>query len=178
MKTYINFLAVLLVFIAPQVLIAQDCEACDIEVNENGFAEDLIQAGFHSALYRTSGGYAVTGNHADPNGADLLTLTNVNIANGYNYTGFSDDILFATPGDRTGNTQFVAVSSSGDIIAWGREEAVLDDALTSSYAFAQTSLSLPSGVAVSDIKEFLASTKVLVLLTKGGILYTTGRDLF
>ncbi|WP_341216685.1 Ig-like domain-containing protein, partial [uncultured Wocania sp.] len=133
---------------------------------------ELLIAGYHSTMARTTTGLEVWGDKMGANGSTIYSHQDVTPANGYNYTGY---ILLAAQGDvqGSGNPQSFLLTTTG-LYVWGTEGAVIDSSITSSTTF--QSMSLPSGILPGDISYMAASGGVLVLLTNSGDVYVMADD--
>lgn len=139
----------------------------------NGFQENLLQATFHSALYKTSDGYAASGGSTAPDGGSQPNIQVLSFANGYTGIPASTTIVWGTIG---GNAQIILLGDDGVIYAGGDEGIVLEASLTSGNAYDATSLGLPSGVGITDISKFQATNEVLMIFTDSGQIYVTGNN--
>ncbi|MBP5999616.1 MAG: gliding motility-associated C-terminal domain-containing protein [Sediminibacterium sp.] len=137
---------------------------------------DNIVSGYHQSIAKKSDGtFAVWGGLMASNGSSYkLTPTTIN---SINYPG-----LVGTPlktalagAASSSNSQAILLTTDG-LYAWGSESNVLDDALTSSDAFAKiitptggdASTKLPTGVTPGSVKMMVAFYKTLVLVTNAG----------
>jgi hypothetical protein len=134
-------------------------------------SEDFLIGLYHSTIINTPEGQVfVTGRSTAPDGStDNLVLTEVSVANGYNFSG---EVVKASGADN-GDSQYVLLTTTG-LYVWGREGAVVDDSLTSSKDF--QSLALPTGVLASDIVDMKTGPGILALLTSSGEIWTMGSD--
>jgi|GEM_PF-6450297 len=158
---------------------AQDCSVVDIDCgtpNIFGFVEELMIAGYHSVIYKTAAGYAVSGSQAGPLGQDINSVTNITTANGYDIG--TATVVHATVGSTsvTGNEQFLAITDDDKLYAWGLEDVALETSLTTGMAFDEVALGLPPGVTAADVLMFKATHNIVVILTTGGSLWMTGDD--
>ena len=152
-------------------LCTQHIQGQCVSTTANGFQENLLQATFHSALYKTSDGYAASGSSTAPDGSAQPNIQVISNANGYTGIPASTTIVWGSIG---GNAQIVLLGDDGVIYAGGVEGVVLDPSLTSSPAYGPTSLGLPAGIGIGDIHKFQATNEVLMIHTNSGEIYVTG----
>ena len=133
--------------------------------------EDFIIGLYHSTIINTPDGRVfVTGRSSAADGSsDQFVLTEVNLANGYNYSG---DVVKATGAD-DGDAQYFLLTTTG-MYVWGGEGSVVDDSLTSDDSF--QSLALPAGVSAADIVDIKSAPGVLALVTTAGEVWIMGSD--
>ena len=139
---------------------------------------DKIVSGYHqSVALKSDGSYAVWGENIAASGtSDVLTPLVMTATNYPNLTGTP---LKSTIGGEGGGSkeQFVLLTTTG-LFAWGTEDYVLDDTLTSSSSFARItspsnseSTGLPLGVSPLDVKMMVASYQTLAILTNSGTVW-------
>ena len=143
---------------------------------------DQIQSGFHTTIAsRPDGTFLIwgAGSTANGNGAAAARhLTPVVIepnpgvpAQHYNYTG---QPLFATLATQSSTTTQAFVLSTDGLYSWGANNVAVGTGLDNLAGFAQ--ISMPVGVAPTDVKNMIASWGALVLLTHSGEVYVSGRN--
>jgi gliding motility-associated-like protein len=170
-KSRLNLVVFLCSFIS--VVASIEAQSQCVATTANGFQENLLQATFHSALYKTSDGYAASGASTAPDGTSQPNIQVLSNANGYTGIPTSTTIVWGTIG---GNAQIVLLGDDGVLYAGGDEGIVLDPLLTSGNAFGPISLGLPVGIGISDIQKFQASNEVLMIHTLSGEIYVTGNE--
>ncbi|MEN9332330.1 MAG: hypothetical protein RLZZ94_1420, partial [Bacteroidota bacterium] len=137
---------------------------------------DRIFSGYHASIaIKTNGIYSVWGASMKSTGnTDQLVPQDLNATN---YPGLTGTIIKSAIGGSTSGAsvdQAILLTTTG-LWAWGVEDAVIDNSLTSSSAFARItspagaqSTGLPTGVAPADVKAMFATFRTLVLLTNSG----------
>ncbi|MNJ86419.1 hypothetical protein D3C87_39130 [compost metagenome] len=143
---------------------------------------DQIQSGFHTTIAsRPDGTFLIWGAGSTANGNGTATarhLTpvviepNPGVANQhYDYTGSP---LFATLATQSSGTTQAFVLSTDGLYSWGANNVAIGTGLDNLTGFAQ--ISMPIGVAPTDVKNMIASWGALVLLTHSGEVYVSGRN--
>ena len=143
---------------------------------------DQIQSGFHTTIAsRPDGTFLIWGAGSTANGTGAAAsrhLTPVVIepnpgipAQHYNYTGSP---LFATLATQSSGTTQMFVLSTDGLYSWGANNVAVGTGLDNLTGFAQ--ISMPVGIAPTDIKNMIASWGALVLLTHSGEVYVSGRN--
>ncbi|MGE9310107.1 hypothetical protein ACLOAU_00555 [Niabella sp. CJ426] len=132
---------------------------------------DNYVSAFHQTVVRDlDGSLKIWGERtkSDGNGSWLVPTT----INAGNYPGLTGTPLKVAIGS-SGVTQpqFVLLTSDNKLWAWGKESFLVADALTSSTAFQQLSIGLPTGVTATDVKMFFGTHEALILTTCGGDVY-------
>ena len=136
---------------------------------------DKIISGYHqSVALKSDGSYVAWGQDMAASGTtNALSPISLTVSN---YSGLTGTPLKSTIGGQgsSGNEQFILLTTTG-LFAWGTEDKVLENTLTSSAAFARiTSPSnsettgLPLGVSPLDVKMMVASYQTLAILTNNG----------
>lgn len=137
---------------------------------------DKIISGYHASIaLKSNGTYAVWGAYMQKTGNnDQLSPQDINSTN---YTGLTGTILKAALGGNKAGAavdQGILLTTSG-LWAWGVEGAVLNNAQTSSAAFARITspagaetTGLPTGITPDSVANLIASYQTLILHTKGG----------
>jgi len=142
-------------------------------LNSNGVYSkdsDVVISTYHSSVALTSTYFVTWGEAMSSSGTDATTITAVSPANGYNYSG--NPKMVALSGNDS--AQAFLLTTTG-LYTWGKFTEVVDGGLvvsTSTSGF--SAMTLPSGVAPSDVKKIKANTKVFFLLTNSGDVYITG----
>jgi len=88
-----------------------------------------------------------------------------------NYPGLTGTPLKLAMGGRNTNSQNILLTSDNKLWAWGVEDYTVSTDLTSSWAFGQLSVGLPTGVTAANVKMMFAAYQILVLTTCGGDVY-------
>ena len=125
-----------------------------IPVSQNGFQENLLQAAFHTVLYKTPTGYAASGDGTNVDGQEQFSIQDIGYDNGYTAIPATTNLVWGTVG---GHAQLVFVGDDDVIYAGGNENRVLDPQLTTSNTYGPTTLGLPNGITHQDIIKFQAS---------------------
>ena len=107
---------------------------------------DIVISTYHSSVALTSSAVVTWGEDMSANGSDATVITEVSNSNGYNFTG--SPIMVALSGNS--DAQAFLLTTSG-MYSWGAFTEVVGGAIVTSNSF--SSMSLPSGVAPSDIKD-------------------------
>ena len=131
---------------------------------------DIVISTYHSSVALTSSAVVTWGEDMSANGSDATVITEVSNSNGYNFTG--SPIMVALSGNS--DAQAFLLTTSG-MYSWGAFTEVVGGAIVTSNSF--SSMSLPSGVAPSDIKDIKANTGIFFLLTKLGEVYIAGQTI-
>ena len=153
-------------YIAPGSLVCPSLTSDGIYKKET----DIVISTYHSSIALTSSSFVTWGEDMSANGSDATTITEVSPSNGYNYSG--SPIMVALSGNS--GAQAFLLTTSG-MYSWGSTSEVVGGTIVNSSDF--SSMSLPSGVIPSDIKDIKANTGVFFLLTKLGEVYVTGNDI-
>lgn len=132
---------------------------------------DNYISGFHSTIVRDlDGTLLIWGERSKANGVDhWLVPTPINAGN---YPGLTGTPLKAAIGSAGNNqVQFVVLTSDNKLWAWGSEEIVLHNELTTGTEFQLLSIGLPPGVLASNVKMFFGTYGGLILTTCDGHVY-------
>jgi gliding motility-associated-like protein len=139
----------------------------------NGFQENLLQATFHTVLYKTPNGYAASGEGTAPNGLDQPNIQEISNANGYTGIPAGTTLMWGSLGS---HAQLVFLGDDNVIYAGGIEGLVLNPTLTSSKVYQPIPLAMPAGVTYNDVVKFQAAAEVLMMMTESGQIYLTGNN--
>ncbi len=145
---------------------------CCPELNENGFLEDQVQSVYHGSLFRTTSGYAITGDLFDPTGnADQLVLTEVNTANGYTLPN-NANILLAS----VGSQQASFLLNTGEVYALGLTGQAFFSTNFSTSVFGPTSgLNLNDiNVNAYNVRQWKSTNGLTAFRTSNGSIFYTG----
>jgi len=153
------------------LVFAQGASSQCIPTSATGFQENLLQATFHTVLYKTPNGYAASGRATAANGADQPNIQEISNANGYAGIPASTDLVWGTVG---GHAQLIFLGDDNIIYAGGVEGVVLNPTLTPSFAYGPTSLAMPAGLSYSDVIKFQAANEVIMMVTSAGKIYLSG----
>ena len=130
--------------------------------------DDVIISTYHSHIAKVDGGYVTWGEDMAANGGNALVMTPINSTNGYNYTG--DVLMFCVSGNS--DAQAFLLTTTG-MYSWGSTGEVVGGSIVSSNAF--SSMTMPTGVAPSDVLEMKASSDIFYMLTNTGEVWVVGR---
>jgi gliding motility-associated-like protein len=144
-----------------------------IPTSLNGFHENLMQATFHTVLYKTPNGYAASGEGTAPSGLDQPNIQEIINANGYTGIPAGTTLMWGSVGS---HAQLVFLGDDNVIYAGGIEGLVLNPALTSSKVYQPIPLAMPTGVTYNDVVKFQAAAQVLMMVTSSGQIYLTGNN--
>ena len=142
---------------------------------------DNFVSTFHSTIIRTtSGGFKVWGQNMANNG-NSSNFSAVDL-NSTNYPALGNAKVYKVTGGSSGDfsAQFIALASDG-LYAWGRQNTVIDDELTTSRTFQKISVNgksdgLPAGVSPENIKMMTASAESLVIVTCEGNVWVLAQN--
>lgn len=140
-------------------------------LNANGVFDknsDLVITTYHSHIAGGPNLPITWGEDMDSTGNDQLTLQEISVANGYNYTG--DVVMFAVSGND--GAQGFLLTTTG-LYAWGPTFEVINGTIASSQSFA--SMTMPPGVTPADVLDIKANSDVFFLVTKSGNVWVAGR---
>jgi hypothetical protein len=149
-------------------------------LNQNGFNEGILQASYHATLISTAGDWLITGQNLNGSGANQLTFAYM--SNLYTYPANSKP-LHVTIGGLCSvialfdNNQFWAAghrlgSATSDVIG----NVIPMSTRSNSTNWVLTTISLPAGVAATDVKKMKASGNMLMIITKSGLMYVLGTE--
>ncbi|GGZ41269.1 hypothetical protein GCM10007049_38300 [Echinicola pacifica] len=168
------------------------------EITEFGYKEDILVAGFHGVLGRTTnGGLMGWGEYLNANGKDHLKVpTEITPANGYNYQGSILKFTYVTT--YTYSSEAIILTEAG-LYAWGNTtgpensdryyNTLIPEALrsryttrfsrivsTSTYGFGtvKNQYSLPADYQPSDVDILYGVPHSLYIVTKDGKLWVMG----
>ncbi|MFT4061373.1 MAG: T9SS type A sorting domain-containing protein [Edaphocola sp.] len=132
---------------------------------------DNFTSSFHSTIIRDISGDLKTWGALSGSNGTSSNLSPV-IINATNY-GITGTPLKAVVGSRTTAIQSVLLTTTG-LWVWGTEDAVVDDELTTSTSI--DTISLPTGVAATDVKMLFATYHTLALVTCDGAAYVLSQE--
>ncbi|MCH5720380.1 hypothetical protein [Niabella hibiscisoli] len=132
---------------------------------------DNYVSAFHQTVVRDlDGSLKIWGELTKANGADSwLVPTTINAGNYPGLTGTPLKVAIGSYG--TGRAQFLLLTSDNKLWAWGTEDFMISNSLTTSTSFQQLSIGLPAGVTASTVKMLFGTTYAVVLTTCGGDVY-------
>jgi len=129
---------------------------------------DILITSYHQSIVRTTTGLVTWGENMTSSGGDATTITSINPANGYNYTGTI--LRFAVSGN-TGGQGFLATTTN--LYAWGTPGEVVSNSFVTNANFAPM-LNVP--FAASTIADIHANSDALFVVLNTGQVWiaTTG----
>ena len=130
-------------------------------------SSDVVISTYHSSVALTADYFVTWGEDMSSTGGNAASITAVSPDNGYNYSGYP--IMVAASGNS--GAQAFLLTTTG-LYSWGSNNEVVGGSIVTSSSF--SSMSLPSGVAASDVYDIKANTGVFFLVTKLGHVYVTG----
>lgn len=132
---------------------------------------DNYVSAFHQTVVRDlDGSLKIWGERTKADGTtSWLVPTPLNPGNYPGLTGTPLKIAIGSFG--VTQPQFLLLTSDNKLWAWGKEGYLINDALTSSTAFQQLSLGLPTGVNAADVKMLFGTHESVILTTCAGAVY-------
>ena len=178
-----KLLLMLLLFLSNSMIEAQNCVsgACNPNTFVNSTTPNTIEYDnfvsiYHSTLIKEADGtFKVWGQRSAATGsAHLLSPTEINSANNFNYTGTP---LKATGGsivilNTTSGDQFALLTTDG-LYVWGTANTLISSSIKNTAAFGKISVDnktdgLPPGVSPTDVKMLFGSYGTLAITTCSG----------
>ena len=170
-KSYAQFIWVFAVILFLGLSTPRAIQAQCIPTTINGYQENLLQATFHTVLYKTPNGYAASGEGTAPNGLAQTNIQEISNANGYTGIPAATELVWGSLGS---HCQLVFLGNDNVIYAGGIESLVLNPTLTTSKVYQAIPLAMPAGVTHSNVVKFQAASGVLMMVTDAGQIYLTG----
>jgi hypothetical protein len=157
---------------------------------------DNVISSFHSSVaYAQDGTIKVWGEGSKPVNVGSNTAhvnwfgvpTTINASNGFNIDGQPLKIalasLYAKTGNNLGGAQYVLLTTTGKLYAWGFQGVLLHTSLTPTSGEALqevrsggSALGLPAGVNPTDVKMFFGTAGTLAITTCGGDVYVLSQN--
>lgn len=134
--------------------------------------DNYVSAWHSSAVRDIDGTLKIWGEMTKADGVNAwLVPTPINAGNYPGLTG--TPLKLAMASSHQNYVQFILLTDDGKLWAWGKEDLVVDNSLTSSSSFQQLSIGLPVGVSASQVKMMTAFPGTALSSKTGGLAITT-----